>query len=188
LKINGNELKVGNIIRHEGRLWKVAKTEHVKPGKGGAYMQAELKCLKQGTKLNHRFRSSETLERARVEEAPYQFLFQEGDILHFMHQETFEQVSLPKAVLGEGAAFLQESMVVSLAFCEGEAIDARLPKTLILEITEADPVVKGQTAAASFKPAVLENGHKIMVPPHVGVGTKVVINTDDYSYVERAKS
>lgn len=187
MKINGNELKVGYIIRHEGRLWKVVKTEHVKPGKGGAYMQAELKALDSGTKTNVRFRSSEVVERVHVEELPYQFLYAEGEQLVFMDQKTYEQIQVDQGMLGESRAFLAEQMEVSILFCEGNPIDVRLPKTLVLTIAQADPVVKGQTASASFKPALLENGYKVMVPPHIEAGTRVVINTDDLTYVERAK-
>lgn len=187
MKINGNELKPGNIIHHKGKLWVTLKTEHVKPGKGGAYMQAELKSVVDGIKLNERFRANETVERAHIEEIPHQYLFSEGDSLTFMNTQDYEQIVLPKNLLGKKYDFLQESMEVGICFYDSEPVEVRLPKTVTLTISEADPVVKGQTATASFKPAMLSNGHKTMVPPHIASGTRVVINTEDGSYVARAK-
>ena len=150
-------------------------------------MQAELKDLQSGSKSNTRFRSDETVERAHTEEAPHTFLFEEDGNLTFMHTSTFEQITLPSSLLGDSYVFLQENMEVSICFCDSKPIEVKLPKTVILEVTQADPVVKGQTASASFKPATLSNGKKIMVPPHIESGTRVVVNTDEGSYVERAK-
>ncbi|UNM06658.1 MAG: elongation factor P [Holosporaceae bacterium] len=187
MKISGNEIKPGNIIDHQGRLWVAAKTQHTKPGKGGAYLQVELKAIPDGTKLNERFRSSETVERVFLEEKEHQFLFSEGDKFTFMDLETYEQVSLEKDFIGDAYDFLKDNMVVMLALHEGNPITVQLPETLVMEITEADPVVKGQTASSSYKPAVLENGRCIMVPPHIEAGTKVVVNTADGTYAEKAK-
>jgi elongation factor P len=187
VKITANEIKPGNVLEHRGRLWSVVKAEHVKPGKGPAYQQVELKDLVDGTKLNERFRAVENVERVRLDEQRYQFLYEEGDALHVMDQETYEQVSLPKSMLGEGAAFLQEGMTLTVQSFEGRPLSANLPETVVLAVVEADPVVKGQTAAASYKPAILENGVRVMVPPHIETGTRVVVNTRDASYVERAK-
>jgi len=187
MKINGNEIRRGNVIEHKNRLWVVVKTEHVKPGKGPAYAQVELKDLRDGTKLNERFRASESVERVRLDEKPYQFLFEEGNSLTFMDQETFEQVSIAKELLGEAAAFLQEGMVVSVCSYESEIVQVTLPDTVTMMITECEPVVKGQTATSSYKPALLENSVRIMVPPHIEVGTRVIVNTADGTYVERAK-
>ncbi|MEN8236937.1 MAG: elongation factor P [Pseudomonadota bacterium] len=187
MKINGNEIRPGNIIEHKGRLWQAVKTDHVKPGKGGAYAQVELKDIRDGTKLNERFRASESVERVRLEEREHQFLFSQGDMYTFMDQETFEQLDLSPELVGEEAKFLKESMTVTLLVYEGEILGLKLPDTVVMEITEADPVVKGQTAASSYKPAVLENGLRVMVPPHIEAGTKVVVNTADCTYVERAK-
>ena len=187
MKISGNEIRVGNIIDYQGKLWVVTKTQHVQPGKGGAYMQAEMKSLVEGTKINERFRSAESLERVYLEEMPHQFLYAEGDDLVFMDQETYEQISLSTDFVGEAAAFLQDGMVVNLFMHEGRAISVKLPDTVILEITEAEPVIKGQTASSSFKPAMLSNGLRVMVPPHIGTGMRVVVNTADCTYVERAK-
>ena len=188
MKINGNELKPGYVIHHKGKVWTVVNTTHVKPGKGPAYMQAELKEVLVGTKLNERFRADQSVERAHTEEQPFQFLYADGDMLALMNTETFDQETLPRAMLGDAHVFLQESMLVTVSFCDGKPIAVRLPKTVTLKVVESDPVVKGQTVTASFKPAVLENGVKIMVPPHIETGTAVVINTEDSTYLERAKN
>ncbi len=187
MKINGNSIRIGNVIEHEGKLWVAVKTQHTQPGKGGAYMQVELKALIEGTKTNVRFRSSEQVERVFLEEHPYQYLYAEGSDLIFMDQGTYEQITLSKEFVGDAVDFLQDGMVVNVSSYEGKPLSVRLPDTVTLAITEADPVVKGQTASSSFKPAVLENGMRVMVPPHIGSGMRIVINTDDRSYVERAK-
>jgi elongation factor P len=187
MKIDGNAIRSGNVIEHKGRLWRAIKIQHVKPGKGGAYAQVELKDVRDGTKLNERFRSSETVERVRLDQKPYQFLFAEGGMYTFMDQETYEQVSVEEDLIGEPARFLQEGMVVTIESYEGSPISVMLPDSVTMELVEADPVVKGQTASSSYKPAVLENGVRIMVPPHIDAGTRVVVNTADGTYVERAK-
>ncbi len=187
MKINGNEVRPGYIIEHKGRLWTVTKAEHVKPGKGGAYAQVELKDIRDGTKLNERFRSTESVEKVRLDDQEYQFLFAEGNSYTFMNQENYEQVVLNEDIVGDAGAFLQEGMVVTVSSFEGETLSITLPDTVIMKIIEAEPVIKGQTATSSFKPAILENGVKIMVPPHIDAGTRVVVNTDDRTYVERAK-
>jgi elongation factor P len=188
MKINGNEIRPGYVLEHKDRLWMAVKAEHVKPGKGPAYQQVELKDLIDGTKLNERFRAAETVERVRLEEREYQFLYEDGDQLNLMDQETFEQVALSKDLLGDSLPFLQEGMVLTVQTYDGRPLMARLPETAVLEVVQADPVVKGQTAAASYKPAVLENGVRIMVPPHIEAGTKVVVNIAEATYVERAKT
>lgn len=187
MKINGNAVRPGMVLEHQGRLWRVMKTSHTQPGKGGAYLQAEMKDIRDGTKLNHRFRASEDVERVRLDEEEYQYLFREGDTVTLMHQETYDQITVPEELIGEPAVFLQDGMTVTVQSYEGSPISVELPDTVVMEITEAEPVVKGQTASSSFKPAVLENGSKIMVPPHIEAGTRVVVNTADGSYVERAK-
>ena len=187
MKINGNEIRPGNVIEHNGRLWRAVKLQHVKPGKGGAYAQVELKDIRDGTKLNERFRSSETVERVRLDQKDYQFLFAEGDILTFMDQDTYEQVTVNSDLVIEPIEFLTEGMVVKIESFEDDPISVSLPETVVEEIVEADAVVKGQTASSSYKPAVLANGLRIMVPPHIESGTRVVVNTADASYVERAK-
>jgi len=187
MKISVNDVRPGQVLEHQSKLWRVVKTEHVKPGKGPAYLQVELKGVDHPTKLNERLRTADTIERVRLDETDYQFLYDDGDQLHFMNQESFEQVALPKELVGDGLVFLQEGMNVTVQSYEGRPLSLSLPETVICEIVEADPVVKGQTAAASYKPAILDNGVRVMVPPHVGTGTRVVVNTTDSSYVERAK-
>ncbi|AIL13572.1 elongation factor P [Candidatus Paracaedimonas acanthamoebae] len=187
MKINGNDIRPGNIIEHKSRLWVATKIQHTQPGKGGAYMQVELKDIRSGTKLNERFRSSETVERVRLDEKEYQYLYGTDDELTFMDQETFDQITVNPAIVGEPAVYLQEGMVVTVSSYEGEIVGISLPDTVIVKIVEAEPVVKGQTAASSYKPAILENGVRIMVPPHVESETRIVVNTADNTYVERAK-
>jgi elongation factor P len=187
MKIDGNAIRPGNMIEHKGRLWVAVKTQHVKPGKGGAFLQVELKDIRDGTKLNERFRSSETVERVRLDEKDYQYLYAEGDLCTLMDMESYDQIQVLKALIGEPAAFLQEGMTVTLQSYEGQPISVRLPDTVIMRVVEADPVVKGQTAASSYKSARLENGVRTLVPPHVEAGIRVVVNTADGAYVERAK-
>ena len=187
MKINGNAIKIGNVIEFEGKLWIAVKTQHTQPGKGGAYMQVELKNLTEGTKTNQRFRSSEQVERVFLDEHPYQYLYADGNDLIFMDQETYDQIILSRDFVGDAVDFLQDGMIVNVSSYEGKPLSIQLPDTVILTIAEADPVVKGQTASSSFKPAVMENGMRVMVPPHIGSGMRIVINTDDRSYVERAK-
>jgi len=187
MKISGNAVRMGNIIEYNGKLWVVTKTQHTQPGKGGAYLQVEMKGLLEGTKTNVRFRSAETVERIYLDERPFQYLYPEGDDLVFMDQENYDQIHIERDFVGDSVVFLQESMVVNVSMYEGKPVGVQLPDTVTLLITEADPVVKGQTASSSYKPAVLENGVRIMVPPHITSGMKVIINTEDSSYVERAK-
>lgn len=187
MKINGNEIRPGNVIQHNGKLWVAVKTQHVKPGKGPAYAQVELKNAIDGTKLNERFRSSETVERVRLEQNDYQFLYEQGDMLVFMDVDSYDQIELPKELLEERVAFLQEGMKVTVESHEGKAIGVAIPEQVTLEVVEADPVVKGQTAASSYKPAKLENGVRILVPPFVVAGERVVVDTNELTYVRRAE-
>jgi len=187
MKINGNAVRPGNDIEHKGRLWRAVKIQHTQPGKGGAYMQVELKDIRDGSKLNERFRASETVERVRLDQKAYQYLYADGDFLTFMDNETYEQVTVHNDLVGEPAVFLQDGMMVTIESYEGDPISVLLPDTVVMAIEEADPVVKGQTASSSYKPAKLENGVRIMVPPHIESGTRVVVNTADGSYSERAK-
>ena len=186
MKINGNEIRPGNVIEHKGGLWIVVKTQAVKPGKGPAYAQVELKNAIDGTKLNERFRSSETVERVRLEQKDYQFLYANGDMLTFMDSDTYEQIEIPSDLLEERAAFLQDGMKVTVESHEGRPIGVAIPDQVTLEVVEAEPVVKGQTAASSYKPAKLENGVRVLVPPFVGVGERVVVDTNELTYVRRA--
>ncbi|MBQ9335360.1 MAG: elongation factor P [Alphaproteobacteria bacterium] len=187
MKISANEIRIGNVLEHNNKLWIVTKTQHVQPGKGGAYIQAEMKELRGGSKLNERFRSAEAVEKVFLDEKPFQYLYQDGEYLYFMDQKTYEQIQLPIDLVGDSSAFLSDGMVVTICLYENEPISVTLPQTVILEIVEAEPVVKGQTATSSYKPAVLSNGVKIMVPQHIEAGTRVVVDTTEATYVERAK-
>ena len=186
MKINGNEIRPGNVIEHAGGLWVAVKTMAVKPGKGGAFNQVELKNLIDGTKLNERFRSSETVERVRLEQKDFQFLYEQGDSLVFMDNESYEQLELAKDFVGDRAAFLQDGMTVTVELHEERPIGISLPDQVVLTIIEADPVVKGQTAASSYKPAIMENGVRVMVPPFVTAGERIVVDTNEITYLRRA--
>ncbi len=186
MKINGNEIRQGNVIEHKKGLWVAVKCQSVKPGKGGAFNQVELKNLIDGSKLNERFRSSETVERVRLEQKDHQFLYGNDETLTFMDLESFDQIELQRDFVGDRAAYLQDGMKVVVEIHEERPIGISIPAQVVLEITETDPTVKGQTAAASYKPAVLENGIRIMVPPFVTVGEKIVVDTNESAYVRRA--
>ena len=186
MKINGNAIRPGNVIEHKGGLWVAVKIQHTQPGKGGAYLQVELKNLRDGSKLNERFRSSETVERARLEQKDHQFLFADDDFFTFMNVEDYEQVNIAADLVGDKAQFLQDGMQVEIEFYEDEALNVLLPENVTLEISETEPTVKGQTAASSYKPAILENGMRIMVPPFCNTGEKIVVNTETAEYSKRA--
>lgn len=187
MKIDGNEIRIGYVIEHKGRKWFVTKTEHVKPGKGGAFMQVELKDIQTGTKSNERFRSSEAVERVYMEDRDYQYLYTDGQEYTLMDQESFDQITLKPELFGEAAPFLAENMVVKVSLCDGEPLSVTLPETVVMAVVEAEPTVKGQTASASFKPGKLENGLRVMVPQYIEAGVKIVVRTADCTYVERAK-
>ena len=186
MKISGVSIRPGNIIEYEGGIWRAVKIQHTQPGKGGAYMQVELKNLIDGRKNNVRFRSAETVERVRLDTKDFQFLYHDGDMLVFMDKESYEQVQLPEDLIGEPAAFLQDGMDVVMELHEERAISVQLPDTVEATIVEADAVVKGQTASSSYKPAVLDNGVRVMVPPHISAGTKIVVDVYEQTYVRRA--
>ncbi|MFP6731754.1 MAG: elongation factor P [Alphaproteobacteria bacterium] len=187
MKINGNAIRPGNIIEHKGGLWQAVKIQHTQPGKGGAYLQVELKNLRDGTKLNERFRAAENVEKVRLDEKQYQFLFADGELLTFMEAETYEQITLDSDLVGEQAVYLQDGVMTTVMSYEDEPLTVQVAETVILEIIETEAVIKGQTAAGSFKPAILDNGVRTMVPPHIEVGTRVVIATADGAYRERAR-
>ena len=187
MKIAGNEIKPGAVIEHDGSLWVAVKTQAVKPGKGGAYNQVELKNLFDGRKLNERFRSAEAVEQIELDYKPYTFLYASGDMLTFMDKETFDQIEIAADFVGERAAFLSDGMDVKVESYEGRPISVQLPLQVVQTIAEADPVVKGQTAASSYKSAKLENGLKVMVPPFIATGDKIIVATEDTTYVKRAE-
>ena len=186
MKINGNQITPGMVVQHQGGLWAAVKTNAVKPGKGGAFNQVELKNLIDGRKLNERFRADETVERVRLEQKDFQFLYAEGTDLVFMDTSTYDQITLASDFVGERAAFLQDGMTVTVEMHEERAIGVKLPAQVTLEIVEADPVVKGQTAASSYKPAKLENGLRVLVPPFIATGERIVVDTTEVTYLRRA--
>lgn len=187
MKINGNEIRPGNVIMHKKELWVAVKVNHVKPGKGGAFAQVELKGIISNTKLNERFRSAETVDKIRLEQKEYQFLYAQDDMLVFMDNESYEQLELMSEFVGDRAQFLQDGMMVKVESHEGTPLGVELPQFVTLEVRETEPVVKGQTAANSFKPAILENGIKVMVPPFVSQGEKIIIDTGEITYFKRAE-
>jgi elongation factor P len=187
MKINAVEIKPGNILEIEGGLWRAVKTAHTQPGKGGAYMQVELKNLIDGRKNNLRFRSAESVEKVRLDTKDFQFLFADGETLTFMDKENYDQVTLERDLLGDAAAFLTDGMDVVMECYDEKPISVQLPTTVEALIVEADAVVKGQTASSSYKPAILENGVRIMVPPHIGAGTRIVVDVYAQEYVKRAE-
>ena len=186
MKISGVDIRPGNILEYEGGIWKVAKIQHTQPGKGGAYMQVEMKNLQDGRKTNVRFRSADTVERVRLDTKDFQYLYADGDMLVFMDKDTYEQIQLPADLLGDAAAFLQDGMEVSLELWDEKPISVALPEQVEATIVEADAVVKGQTASSSYKPAVLDNGVRVMVPPHIGAGTRIVVDVYERTYVGKA--
>jgi len=186
MKIKGNAVRPGMVLEHNGGLWLAVRSQHTMPGKGGAFQQVELKNVRTGSKLNERFRATEDVERVRLDQREYQYLYADDHLLTFMNTETFEQIEIEKELVGDGNSYLQDGMVVTIESYEGQPIGLTLPETVVLEITETEAVVKGQTAAASYKPATLENGLRILVPPFIENGTSVVVNTVDGSYAKRA--
>ena len=185
-KVGGNEVRPGMVIEHNGQLWSVVKAQSVKPGKGGAYNQVELKNILNGSKLNERFRSAETIDEVQLERRDFQFLFADGDTLTFMDIVNYEQIEISADFVGERAQFLQDGMKVVVQLYENKPIGIALPLQVALTIVEADPVTKGQTASASYKSAILENGMRVLVPPFIEAGTKIIVATDDCSYIKRA--
>lgn len=186
MKIDGNAIRPGNVIEHKGGLWRAVKIAHTQPGKGGAYLQVELKNLRDGSKLNERFRSSEKVERARLEQKDYQYLYTDDGMAHFMDQESYEQISISSEDIGDDAVFLQDGMVVVIEFHEESPLGVNLPEKVTLEVVETEPVVKGQTASSSYKPATLDNGLRVGVPPFVNQGDKILVSTAEREYAGRA--
>ncbi|MET0155294.1 MAG: elongation factor P [Rickettsiales bacterium] len=187
MKIIANHVSVGNVIEHQGKLFVVAKKSTTQPGKGGAYVQLELKNLTEGTKHNERFRSSESIERVVLDEQTYQFLYNEGENAVLMNMEDFEQITVPLENIGESAAFLEEGMQVTAVSHEDNIVSVSLPEEMVGEIVEAEPALKGQTVSSSYKPARLANGVRVMVPPFIDIGTRIIVKTLDASYVKRAE-
>ncbi len=188
MKQQANLIRAGQVIEHDGRRWTVLKQQIITPGKGGAFIQVEMRDLKSGNKTNERWRTADTVERLMTEEKEFSYSYTDGNNLVLMDAETYEEAHIPRDLLGDTAPFLQDNMQVTVDLVEGEPVGIHLPPTVVLEVVEADPVVKGQTAASSYKPAKLSNGVKTSVPPFIETGEKIVVKTEDGSYVERAKS
>lgn len=187
MKINANTIRPGMVLDHGGKQWAVLKIQLIQPGKGGAFIQVEMRDLRSGAKTNERWRTQDTVEKLNTDERRCQFLFKEGDAFTFMDNDSYEQFTLNADLVGDASDFLQDGMAVTVNTVEGSPIGIEIPGSVVMAVVEADPVVKGQTASASYKPAILENGIRVMVPPHVTTGTRIVVNTSDRSYIERAK-
>ena len=188
MKIDGNQIKVGNILEFSNRLWRVTKPQHTQPGKGGAYLQVEMKELKEGTKINERFRSSESVERAILDEKSCQYLYSSDEKYFFMDNNNFDQIEIGNDIITDDQSkFLIENENVTIQFYETQPVSLILPESISLTVIEAEAVVKGQTAASSYKPAILEKGIKTSVPPFINIGDQIIISTFDSSYLEKAK-
>jgi elongation factor P len=187
VKVIASSLRKGNIVDLDGKLYVVVTAENIHPGKGTPVTQLDMRRLSDGIKSSHRYKTTEQVERAHVEDREYTFLYQDGDEFHFMNSETYDQVTVPKDVIGDLAPYLAPEMKVMLSVYESMPVAIELPQRATLEVVETEPTVKGQTASSSYKPAVLSNGVRTMVPPHIAVGTRIVVQTADGSYVERAK-
>lgn len=187
MKIQAITIRPGNVLEYEGKLWAVVKSEIYNPGKGASVVQVEMRDIRTGNKNNVRFRTQESVERVRLEQHSCTFMYAEGDDYHFMDTETFDQRTISASVIGDKRQFLQDNMPVEIETFENEPLSVALPVSATYTIVEADPVVKGQTASSSYKPAILDNGARIMVPPHIESGTRVVVRLEDGTYYERAK-
>lgn len=185
-KINGNEIRPGNVLEHNDGLWIAVKVNHVKPGKGGAFAQVEMKNLRNGSKLNERFRSDDKVEKIRLEQKEQQFLYENDQILVFMDMETYDQIELQAELLGDRRPFLQDGMMVTIEYFGEEALNVSVPQKVICIVKDTEPAIKGQTAANSYKPAILDNGLRIMIPPFVGPEEAIIVNTETFEYSERA--
>ncbi len=187
MKVQASSLRKGNVVDIDGKLYVILTAENIHPGKGTPVSQFDMRRISDGVKVSERYRTTETVERAFVDEREYQFLYNDGDGYHFMEPSTYEQVTVPAEVVGDMSLYLQDGMLVHLSTHEGVPIAMELPARVTLEIVETEPVVKGQTASGSYKPAVLNNGLRIMIPTYITAGTKVVVNTESGEYMERAK-
>ena len=187
MKINAINIRSGNILEYNDKLWTVLKSDIMQPGKGASVVQVEMRDIDSGNKTNVRFRTQETVEKAHVEGVEFQFLYADEDDYHFMNNQSFEQIIIKRELIGEPAVYLKDGMICSVAMHESGPLAVDLPDTVVFEVVEAEPVVKGQTASSSYKPGMLENGAKVMLPPHIEAGTRIVVKTEDGTYVERAK-
>ncbi|MEZ5773723.1 MAG: elongation factor P [Hyphomicrobiaceae bacterium] len=186
-KVAASQLRKGNVVDLDGQLCVVLHAESIHPGKGTPVTQLDMRRIRDGVKIAERYKTTDMVERAYIEDRDFQYLYQDGDDFVFMNNETYDQVTVPADIVGDQSVYLAENMVVKLSLHEGVPVAIELPARVTLEITETEPTVKGQTASSSYKPAILSNGQRTMVPPHITTGTRVVIMTVDGSYVERAK-
>ena len=187
MRVIASSIRKGNVIEQDGKLYVVVSAENIHPGKGTPVSQIEMRRISDGVKVSERYKTTDQVEKATVEERNFTYLYEDGDGFHFMNPETYDQVQVSKDIVGDGAAYLQENMVVKLSLHDMNPIALTLPQRATFEVVETEPVTKGQTASSSYKPAVVEGGIRVMVPPHIAVGTKLVINTADGTYMERAK-
>ncbi|MBX9933149.1 MAG: elongation factor P [Methylobacterium sp.] len=187
MKVIASSLRKGNVVDKDGKLYVILTIENIHPGKGTPVTQLDMRRITDGVKISERYRTTESVERAFVEDRDHTFMYEDGEGYHFMNPETYEQVAVPKDVVGDAAPYLQENMTVKLSSHNGVPLTIELPQRVVLEIAETEPAMKGQTASSSYKPAILSNGVRTAVPPHISAGTRVVIMTEDGSYVERAK-
>ncbi len=187
MKVIASSLRKGNVVELDGKLYAVLTAANFHPGKGTPTTSIDMRRISDGVKVSERWRTTEMVEKANVDDRNYDFLYEDGEGYHFMEPNTFEQITVSADVIGDDKVFLTDGLKVSLKTFDGVAIAIELPQKVVVEITETEPVVKGQTASSSYKPAMCTNGLRVMVPPHIGAGTRIVINTDDNSYVERAK-
>ncbi len=187
MKVIASSLRKGNIVEQDGKLYVILSAENIHPGKGTPVTQLDMRRISDGVKISERYRTTEQVERAFVEDRDYNYLYKDGEGFHFMNAETFDQVAVPEDILGDQAAYLQEGMTCVISMHQGVPVSIELPARVTLEIVDTEPTMKGQTASSSYKPAMLSNGQRTMVPPHISAGTRVVIMTADGSYVERAK-
>ncbi|MBR4927074.1 MAG: elongation factor P [Alphaproteobacteria bacterium] len=187
MKQQANLIRSGWIIEHNGRQWTVLNTAITKPGKGGAYIQVEMRDINSGNKTNERFRTADTVEKLMSETIDCQYLYSEGDKLYFMNKENYDQMEIPSDMMGDSVGFLQDNMDVTMNLIEGRPVGVSLPQHVVLTVVETEPYIKGQTVTTSYKPAIMDNGMRVMIPPFVTTGEKIVVATADTSYVERAK-
>jgi elongation factor P len=187
VKVIASSVRKGNILEVDNKLYVVLTAENIHPGKGTPVSQLEMRRISDGVKVSERYKTTDQVERAFVEDRDYNYMYKDGDGFHFMNNETYDQVQVPEDVIGDSAPFLQENMTVKLSMYEGNAVAIQLPQRATLEVVETEPVTKGQTASSSYKPAILSNGVRTMVPPHVAAGTRIVVLIEDVSYIERAK-
>jgi elongation factor P len=187
VRVIASSIRKGNILEVDGKLYVVLTAENIHPGKGTPVSQIEMRRISDGVKTSERYKTTDQVERAFVEDRDFNYLYQDGDGFHFMNNETYDQIQVSKDIIGDMAPYLQENMTVKLSMHDANPVAIQLPQRVTLEVTETEPVTKGQTASSSYKPAILSNGVRTTVPPHVGAGTRIVVMTEDGSYVERAK-